>query len=186
VRFPLHTAYPDVVAQVGRLLETPERPGSTVCPLRNCTLGVDKTGVGGAVVDMLRVARLPCRLCAVTITGGQHPHQEGDCYSVPKKDLVGVLQVLIQSGRHKRDKNTKEGKLLIEEAKKFRAKVNVATGSESYEAWRERDHDDLVLAVAIAAWLGERRPPPATSRPFGVGGMPPAGPRTIGGNGFHL
>jgi hypothetical protein len=32
----------------------------------------------------------------------------------------------------------------------------VATGHESPEAWRERDHDDLVLAVALAVWCGER------------------------------
>ncbi len=29
--------------------------------------------------------------------------------------------------------------------------------SSPYEAWRESDHDDLVLAAAMAAWYGERR-----------------------------
>jgi hypothetical protein len=37
-------------------------------------------------------------------------------------------------------------------------KVNIATGLDSYEAWREEDHDDLVLAVAMACWCGERYP----------------------------
>jgi hypothetical protein len=36
----------------------------------------------------------------------------------------------------------------------FRAKVT-ASANETFEAWRERDHDDLVLAVATAAWVGE-------------------------------
>ncbi len=27
----------------------------------------------------------------------------------------------------------------------------------TYEAWRESYHDDLVLAAAMAAWLGEKR-----------------------------
>jgi hypothetical protein len=27
---------------------------------------------------------------------------------------------------------------------------------DSFEAWRENPHDDLVLAIAIAAWVGER------------------------------
>jgi hypothetical protein len=27
---------------------------------------------------------------------------------------------------------------------------------DSFEAWRENPHDDPVLAVAIAAWIGER------------------------------
>jgi hypothetical protein len=38
----------------------------------------------------------------------------------------------------------------------FRIKMNAATEHESFEAWRERDHDDLVLAVALACWLGEK------------------------------
>jgi hypothetical protein len=29
-----------------------------------------------------------------------------------------------------------------------------------FESWRERDHDDLVLAVALAAWLAEQAGPP--------------------------
>jgi hypothetical protein len=29
-------------------------------------------------------------------------------------------------------------------------KVDSATGHDSYEAWRERDHDDLALAVALS------------------------------------
>ncbi len=36
----------------------------------------------------------------------------------------------------------------------FHVKVKVAA-NETFEAWRERDHDDLVLAVAMAAWLAE-------------------------------
>jgi hypothetical protein len=38
----------------------------------------------------------------------------------------------------------------------FKVKINIATGHDSYEAWREGDHDDLVLAVAMACWCGER------------------------------
>lgn len=35
-------------------------------------------------------------------------------------------------------------------------KVNVSTGHDSYEAWREGDHDDLVLAAALAAWKAHK------------------------------
>jgi hypothetical protein len=31
---------------------------------------------------------------------------------------------------------------------------------DSYGAWREGAHDDLVLAVAVAAWYGEHYSPP--------------------------
>jgi hypothetical protein len=30
------------------------------------------------------------------------------------------------------------------------------TALETLESWRERDHDDLVMAVALAAWVAER------------------------------
>jgi len=33
----------------------------------------------------------------------------------------------------------------------FRAKT-LPSGGDSYEAARERDHDDVVLAVALACW----------------------------------
>jgi hypothetical protein len=38
-----------------------------------------------------------------------------------------------------------------------RAKINLQTGHDSYEAWRERDHDDLVLAVALACYWKHNR-----------------------------
>jgi hypothetical protein len=30
-----------------------------------------------------------------------------------------------------------------------------ASGNEAFAAWRERDRDDLVLALAMACWLAE-------------------------------
>ena len=32
------------------------------------------------------------------------------------------------------------------------------TAHDSYSAWREEDHDDLVISVALAAWWGENGP----------------------------
>jgi len=53
--------------------------------------------------------------------------------------------------------------VLLKELDAFRVKVNIATGHDSYEAWRERDHDDLVLAIAFASWYAlwrkQREPP---------------------------
>ena len=34
-------------------------------------------------------------------------------------------------------------------------KITLAA-NETFSAWRERDHDDLVLAVALASWVGEQ------------------------------
>jgi hypothetical protein len=34
----------------------------------------------------------------------------------------------------------------------FRRKIDLRTAHDSYEHWREGDHDDLVLAVCLACW----------------------------------
>ena len=46
------------------------------------------------------------------------------------------------------------------EPENFRAKINIATGHDSYgagagEERRVGGHDDLVLSVAVALWVGE-------------------------------
>ena len=50
--------------------------------------------------------------------------------------------------------------LFIKELQAFRVKISIS-GHDSYEAHREGDHDDLVLAVAIGAWVAERERGPA-------------------------
>jgi hypothetical protein len=39
----------------------------------------------------------------------------------------------------------------------FKRKINLKTAHDSYEHWRETDHDDLVLATALACWGAARR-----------------------------
>jgi len=45
---------------------------------------------------------------------------------------------------------------LVREFENFKVKVNLKTAHESYEAWRECEHDDLVLSLAIGCWVGEK------------------------------
>ncbi len=147
-RPPLGTKYPVVVARVKEMLATP--PLSAKTPLV-----IDKTGVGTAVADMFTAAGM--RPYAVTITGGDEVIRDGRYHvKVPKRELVGNLVMLFQSGRLKIAEGLAEGPVLINELVNFKVKVNLATGHDSYEGWRESVHDDLVLAVALACWHGER------------------------------
>ena len=43
---------------------------------------------------------------------------------------------------------------LIQELSNFKVKITTK-GNDTYEAWREGQHDDLVLSVALACWYGE-------------------------------
>ena len=42
---------------------------------------------------------------------------------------------------------------LRQEMQGFRRKIDLRTAYDSYEHWREGDHDDLVLATALACWF---------------------------------
>jgi hypothetical protein len=165
-RWARGTPYPAIVDAVRTLAGVPPMPG--------CVLCVDQTGVGRAVVDLFRAARpaLPCRLRAVTITAGAHGTTGAAGETVPKKDLVATLQVLLQGRRLAIAKELPDAAVLRKELQHFRVKVTAAA-NETFEAWRERDHDDLVLAVALACWAGGR--PRSTARPFAANGCPELG-----------
>jgi hypothetical protein len=150
-RFPLGTPYPAIVAAVVELLRTP--------PLRGSLLVVDQTGVGRPIVDMLTGAlegRVTRSFCPITITGGHEvTRSETGQLRVPKKELVAGLQVLLQTRRLRIAQALPEAAMLVRELETFRVKITEAA-NETFGAWREGQHDDLVLAVALAAWMGER------------------------------
>ena len=116
----------------------------------------DETGVGIAVVEDLRAAGLTCT--GITITGGDSWSQSGNGYRVPKKDLVSTLRVLVENRRITVSDALPLGSVLESELQNFKVKTKLSTGNDSYGAgdeWREGAHDDLVLSVAMAAWVGE-------------------------------
>jgi hypothetical protein len=75
---------------------------------------------------------------------------------VPKRDLVGVSQVALESRRLKVAPGLEHTSTLLEEMRNFRMKIDPKTAHDSYSHWREQDHDDLVLSVASALWAAER------------------------------
>jgi hypothetical protein len=155
-RFPLGTAYPTICNTVSAWLTRPTWLRAPVV--------VDQTGVGVAVVDMLRGSPIAGRVVPITITAGQaitvgaKENLVLEHYRVAKIQLVGVLQALLGTGRLQIAAACPHAVDLTKELKHFKAKVT-ASGNESFEAWRERDHDDLVLGLALACWYGERGQP---------------------------
>jgi hypothetical protein len=147
-RFPLGTPYPVIVTEVKTLMEKLISRGAT-------TLVVDGTGVGAPVTDMLSAAKLPCLLYSVFITGGDAVTREDMRYRVPKRDLVSTVQVLLQNDHIKIAEGMPETPILSKELQNFTAKIDPVTAHDSYSAWREGVHDDLVLATALACWMGE-------------------------------
>src|SRR5262249_55226721 len=87
-RWPLQTPYDVIVEDVGKLVATK--------PLDNPKLAVDITGVGKAVLDVLRKAQPEAWVRPVLITAGHQITFEDGAWHVPKKELVSTLQVLLQ------------------------------------------------------------------------------------------
>jgi NACalpha-BTF3-like transcription factor len=119
-------------------------------------LVVDQTGVGRPVVDLLREhGRDPV---AITITGGDQVIRAAATeYRVPKRNLAGAVQAALQARRLRAAAGLADWPALKRELQNFKAKISLS-GHDAYGAgddWREGNHDDLVLAVALAIWYGE-------------------------------
>lgn len=147
-RWALGTPYPKIVEDVEQMRSAPV--------LNEAQLVIDGTGCGRPVVDMFRANRTR-RITPVLITSGGHAHQDEFGYwCVPKKDLVGAVQIGLQGGTLKIAASLSHATLLLNELTQFQAKItasaNIITG-----AWREGQHDDLVLALALALWFVPRQ-----------------------------
>jgi hypothetical protein len=110
------------------------------------------------VIDLLRDAKLPP--VAVTITRGETVTMgdQGWAFRAPKCDLAGVAQVLIESWRPRIVEGLPFADTLRSELANFKAKISLS-GHDSFGAGadcRDGNHDDCVLAVALACWYGER------------------------------
>lgn len=123
----------------------------------HCSVVVDSTGVGGAVIEWIRDRALRCELVPVLITAGDRPERRHGEWHVPKHVLIGKLKVLFERGELILPDRLPATRRLIEELTAVEARPS-ANGVRRYAAWSEGAHDDLVLALALAAWWSTRPP----------------------------
>lgn len=112
----------------------------------NCSVAIDATGLGAPVVDLLREANLACELAPVVITGGDKQNHSAGVWRVPKRDLIGGLQLLLEKGDLQICKQLRESGALVRELIDMR--TTTLRGAT--------EHDDLVMAVALACWQADR------------------------------
>lgn len=140
-------SYPEIVRNTANLMVKPPLAGQAL-------LVVDATGVGRAVLDMLRSSEQ--HPVAVTIHGGAKVTGSRRAPRVPKADLINGLLLAFQSGTVKISSALPHAATLAHELAEMRRKVSI-NGNAQYGVWRDAEHDDLVLALAIAVWQAERR-----------------------------
>lgn len=149
-RYPLGTSYPNIIIDTRNLCLHP--------PLANNRprLAIDGTGVGSAVVELFQYARpaLNASISPITIHGGNETTSSGYGFNVPKRELVSVTQAALQTDHLKIAESLSEASTLVTELQNFQVEIS-QNGFDSYNA-RSGAHDDLVLAVAMALWLGQR------------------------------
>jgi hypothetical protein len=130
-------------------MNTPELQSGPQRP----TLAVDATGVGAPVIDLFKRENHKSHLQPIQIVGGATVSREGGVTRVPKRNLVSTVQVYLQSKRLRIASQLPEADTLTRELQNFQVKITDAA-NDTYGAWREGTHDDLVLAAALALWTG--------------------------------
>jgi hypothetical protein len=151
-RAPLDSSYTAQAEWLCDRLQRAPLPGQV-------RLVVDETGVGAGVVEIIARAlkRLPrtVPLVPVTITAGfTATQQEAGRWHVPKATLVSLVDGLLDSDRLQIAADLPGTPTLKAELHAFQRKYTAAANL-TYAAWREADHDDYVLALALALWSAE-------------------------------
>jgi len=146
-RIPLGTSYVDVVARIFSIVRQWKQLG-------NCEVILDATGVGGAVLDMLRSQSYQhCRLIPVVFTSGERDSFNIDRWHVPKLDLIQGLAILLEGGNLLIEPRLPESDALRRELQNLRWNISPA-GRDTFSGGPE--HDDLVMALALGVWRGRK------------------------------
>jgi hypothetical protein len=158
-RWQARTTYEEIAKETHRILRHPD-----ILMGKPASLAIDATIVGPNVMDLFRREHTAARLETVFITGGNEAKKENGVHKIPKRDLVALVQIYLQSKRLKIAEELSESEMLIRELQTFTAK-NTPTETDTYNSWREGSNDDLLFAGALALWSGNA-PGPAVFYSF--------------------
>jgi hypothetical protein len=157
MRFPLRTPYPTIAEKIARIALKPE--------LRAPRVMVDESGVGVAVLEMIRTALLgrpDVQVWGMMITAGEswrvvRKHE----MNVSKVQLVGAFAAVLHSGRfrvcRKPDGRPIDGADVLEkELAAFKVHQSKRSDSELFGADAGK-HDDCVACVSLPVFAGGLR-----------------------------
>jgi len=140
----------------GKLKELNWEDNTVIC-------GIDITGVGGSMVDLIKKAgvRVDAEILITSGSDIQKNEKNPLKWHIPKKDLISILKVAWDARRIKIADGLADFPIILKELQdpglvKVRLKSNPADIEES---WRERPSDDYVFAMAAGVWTAEKKRP---------------------------
>jgi hypothetical protein len=141
-RVGLGTEYQKIVDTVGQLTRLRQMAHG------DKYVAVDTTGVGLAVLEMLRRENLAGQLLPVVFTGGEVTRYAGGQYNVPKGELMHGLAVELERRELQVGRLLRNWPEMVRELSGMRR--DLAGGGVRWRSVGE--HDDLVMALALAVW----------------------------------
>ena len=161
-RMPLDATYPRIVTRAEELVKAlvdheQDRRGWGKEPSTDLVINI--TGTGRHVGEAM--SRVDLRPIMVTVTGGsgeRHDPGRWQEWSIARNELIGQLLFAFQNDRFRVAKGMDLAGKFVEELQAFKLK-RPALNPNDPEAWRERPDEDLVFAVALAAWRARRYQP---------------------------
>jgi hypothetical protein len=144
---PLGTPYPlvaDRIAAVARAAKTAGTP--TISELGDhIPIAVDATGIGRAVVDLLRERGL--EPFAVTLTSGRLVRRSDRSISIPRATFLQPVVAAVETGRL-RVAPCPHAAALLNELAALRQQ-----GAGAIQGRGAGHHVDMVVAIALAMWV---------------------------------
>ena len=137
---PLGTEYPDVAARARQVAQHPRIAG-------RCTLVVDANGAGAGAMSLFKKPEFPAPLIAMIATGGQEARATEGGYNVPKPMLLDRLEYLLRT-KKLRIAVAPWTEPLIRELTMIKRELQPS----GYVTYSSPIHDDMVMALAMAAW----------------------------------
>ena len=146
-RWPLHTSYDDVVADIGELIRS--------SGLQDAVIALDLTGpgrlAGRVFIEAFLKGKLGARYpWAYTITGASTPSRGGH---VAKRDLVTGALVAFNRGRVHIPPDIPYAAELRDELAGYTRRVTAAGVSIFENGSRDAPHDDLVFALMLGLYV---------------------------------
>jgi hypothetical protein len=147
-RFPLHQTYTKLaerVAKVDRQLN-----GNNT----NVTWAADLGGPGPGVLEILERKAPRMDLYKVLLTGGTAATWDGHEIRVSKNNLISTLIAAFDADHIFIPAKSRELQNIKNELQNFEFHLSTNTGSETYGGSPSEGHFDLLIALALAVYIG--------------------------------